>query len=159
MRIYGGWEEIFPYDAPERADKILAECDDICRKLGFGGLWFLMGTCLGIVRDGGYIQDDNDLDIGPKCSEEELEKFIEELIKNGYIRDGVSRHFYKYGILVDLRPMYNESPFEVSFTEIVYKGRAYRIPKLIDEYLRNYYGDWRVKKPKNPTNDYSQKDK
>ena len=80
---------------------------------------------------------------------------MEKLIENGYLRDGTSSHFYKYGILVDLRSFTNLSnhPFEV-FTEIVYKGRAYRIPKLIDEYLRNYYGDWRIQKPKNPTNKY-----
>lgn len=156
LKVFG-WKAISPSKAIERADMVLEECDDICKELGFGGLWFLMGLCLGMIRDGGYIQNDTDLDIGIMCSEEELEKFKERLIENGYIRNGISQCWFKCGIVVDLFHIASEdASFYKSFANFTYKDRVYRIPNPIEEYLQNNYGDWRVKKPKNPTNDYGQ---
>lgn len=153
MKIFG-WEETYPYNAKEKADRILEECSDICKELKLN-LCLLMGTCLGIVRDGKYIEGDNDLDIGINCSEDDCLSYIERLIKNGFIRDGISSHFYKYGILIDLfHIMPEKAYFFKSFDSITYNGRVYDIPHPVEEYLKNFYGDWKTPKSKNPQNVY-----
>lgn len=142
-----------PSTAKQDADKVLFEFDDIARKMGI--LYFLVaGTCLGFVRDKGYIKGDNDIDIGIKCGGEKREEFFTELQKSGFIKDGVpcarlgiNRHFLKNKILIDVffAGKNIENPYAGSFRKIVYNGRAFDIFAKAEEYLAHIYGNWKIK--------------
>ncbi len=143
----------YPCDAKELADKILEECDDICKKMGIE-FCLTMGTALGLFRDGKYIQGDNDIDVSVKCSDDKWIEFIKWLQENGYRRDGTSQHFYKNDeILLDVH--HYALDFPVSCDKVVtYNGRIYNIPHPFEQYFKTNYGDWRTPKPKNWQNVY-----
>lgn len=147
----------YPYEAKEEADKILKEWDNICKELNIEH-YLLYGTCLGIVRDGGYIKGDNDIDVGVRCPEDTFLKLIERLSKSGFTTkkaDFFNKHFYKKEILLDI---HKSSPKSLTslFDKVTYNGRVYNIPHPIEEYLKCRYGDWRTPKPKNRQNKYGQ---
>ena len=129
-----------PYNIPEIADEILKEWDSIAKEKHIDYV-LVCGTCLGFVRDGGYIKGDNDIDIciHPK----DLERTIKVMREHGFQlgRRGGSQHFIKNNILLDvwLKPI-----FEPPYNFIGYKGNKYPIPYNIDRYLTVLYGDWRT---------------
>ncbi|GAI03520.1 unnamed protein product, partial [marine sediment metagenome] len=51
-----------PYDAKEKADKILRLLSSTVSSLNFD-LVLMYGTCLGFVRDHDFIENDNDIDV------------------------------------------------------------------------------------------------
>lgn len=134
----------YPCDAKEKADKILEEYDNICKKLDIEyGL--ILGTCLGFVRDGRYIEGDNDIDVGVICPKDDFERLAQELVKNGFIRESEgSQHFYKYDILLDI---WRVVPGKLLFSaSITYNGRVYKVPHPVEKYLEEtYYGNWKDK--------------
>ena len=135
-----------PFKIPEFADKLLNEYWDIAESLGVK-TFLMYGTCLGFVRDGGYIEADNDIDFGILGGGKEL---VAELIESGFICKGiyeVNGHFIKYNILLDVffTPAYNISgDFFKTLDEVRHNGRIFNVPHPIEEYLSNRYGDWRV---------------
>lgn len=135
-----------PFKLSKLADDLLSEYWDIAESVGIK-TFLLYGTCLGFVRDGGYIEGDNDIDVGIIGEKDEL---IAKLIKGGFIDKGiwtVNAHFLKYNILLDVffEPTYNISgSFFESFDEVKHSGRTYSVPHPIEKYLENRYGDWRA---------------
>ncbi|GAG42768.1 unnamed protein product, partial [marine sediment metagenome] len=104
------------------------------------------GTCLGFVRDGGYIIGDNDIDVGILGG---LEELTAKLVEKGFINRrtyGKNRHFLKYGILLDIYFKFSGRNFFQSFDKVNYKNRDYNVPHPIEEYLKARYGDWKIKK-------------
>lgn len=146
-----GWHlygNIDPFKIPDTADKVLNEYWDIADALKIETFLF-EGTCLGFVRDGGYIIADNDIDVGILGS---LEELTARLVKDGFEHKTdwceKHRHFLKYSILLDVS--YPLHPWQLellhSFDKVTYKGRAYNVPHPVEDYLKQNYGDWRIKK-------------
>lgn len=138
------------------ADKALFEFADIAEKLGI--TWFLaLGTCLGMVRDGGYIKGDNDIDLGVVCLQETLAGLLKNLAAHGFKLgktflnpgDELNRHFYKYGVLLDVFFAFRDdtTPFLNSFAKVKYCGREFNVPYPVDDYLKSEFGDWRTPRP------------
>ena len=145
---------IFPYGiiAPSgisgKADKLLNEYWDIAKSLNIK-TFLIYGTCLGFVRDGGYIEHDNDIDIGILG---EIGKLEIKLSENGFIKKRrwppTNYHFLKYNILLDIYtgfPKSHQKYFQ-SFDKVTYKGRIYNVPHPVEEYLETLYGNWKVRK-------------
>jgi len=142
---YHPYENIDPFKIPETADKLLNEYWDIAKSLGIKTfLWH--GTCLGFIRGDGYIANDNDIDVGILNG---LEELTLALVKADFIDKGIqkrSRHFLRYGILLDINFNFSDKEFLQSFSKIVYKGRSFNVPHPVEEYLKARYGDWRAEK-------------
>lgn len=147
-----------PCDAKETADRVLDEFVKITESLNIR--YFLaFGTCLGFVRDHGYTEGDNDIDVGVICSEEAFQRLTETLREHGFNPEYVdgfgrpmpmNRHFYKDNILLDIWHRFRESEkrYQQTFQKITYNGKEYNIPHPVEGYLESYYGNWRVKKRK-----------
>ena len=75
-----------PSEAPELADTLLFEFDDIANNLGI--FHFLnKGTLLGFIRDGLYPRTDPDIDVGVLCSRGELKQLYDTLLNSGYTKE------------------------------------------------------------------------
>jgi len=139
-----------PCDVKETADKILDEFVAIAELLHIQ--YFLaFGTCLGMVRDGGYIQGDGDIDVGVFCTELELKKLTRTLVRYGfkvYQDHSVNRHFHKNQVCLDVWYKWHTQPFPRKLGKIVYNNKTYSLPYHRDEYLTTCYGNWRVPKTK-----------
>jgi len=129
----------------EVADRCLEFWDDACNSLNITH-FLALGTCLGFYRDGGYIKGDHDIDVGVLCSGSDLSKLAEKLVEKGFVSKKIqrTRDFMYFTILSRFHP--SEEKFLKSFGTVTYKGRTYKIPHPIDEYLKLHYdhlGDWR----------------
>lgn len=136
---------IDPCKIPDIANKLLNEYWDIAERLKIK-TFLLYGSCLGFVRDGGYIDGDNDIDVGILGG---LDKLTEELITAGYTPKriyGNNCHFLKYGILLDIWFKFGDMNFLQSFDKVNYKNRDYNVPHPVGKYLSSRYGDWKTKK-------------
>jgi len=138
-----------PFEVKERADKVLEEWDDICRELKI--THFLMeGTCLGMVRDNGYIEGDNDIDVGVLCTYGKLKRLTKKLSEHGFevgrkLKE--TQHFHKYGVLLDVRFSFgSHKRFLVPFDKTYHNSRFYNVPHPVEEYLKARYGNWRTPK-------------
>jgi len=140
----------------QNADKALFEFADIAEEQGI--TWFLvLGTCLGMVRDGGYIKGDNDIDLGVMCSKEVLNELSEKLVEDGFKQgktflnpgNELNRHFYKYDVLLDVFFAFRDNIrcFLGQFDKISYCGRQFNVPYPTDDYLKLEFGDWRTPRP------------
>lgn len=156
---------IKPSDAKEKADLILEEWDDVCRALGIEH-FLVFGTCLGMVRDGGYIKGDKDIDVGIR--KQGFPKLYSHLLEGGFtsqppswiqkyfnpdaiekIACGTHVKFFKYDILLDVWMGLNHDPhhkaFLGSFDKVIYEGREYNVPQPVEDYLKmKYEENWRV---------------
>lgn len=130
------------------ADNVLNEIFLIAKQLEITA-FLIFGTCLGFVRDKGYIEGDRDLDIGMICKWEEKDVLIDTFKRNGFILKRTKakrKHFnyYKNKILVDI--WFKEpNKFYSDFDNIDYKGRKYLVPHPVEEYLSACYSNWKVK--------------
>jgi len=139
------YKNIDPFEIPEKADKTLNEYWDIAESLGIT-TFLLYGTCLGFVRDGGYIKGDNDIDVGILGG---LDELIVKLVEDGFIKKGVwlqrgNCHLFKHDTLLDIWFTFPNHTFLQSFSKVAYKGRSYNIPNPIEKFLEISYGDWKV---------------
>jgi len=136
---------IDPFKIPEIADRVLNDCWNIAEDLKIQ-TFLLYGTCLGFVRDGGYIEGDNDIDIGVL---EGLDVLTEGLIINGFVNKRTlgtaTRHFFKDGILLDVWFGFFSRDFLQSFDKVEYKGRFFNVPHPVEEFLSASYGNWRIR--------------
>ena len=138
------YKNIDPFNVPEIAEKLLNEYWDIAEKLKIQ-TFLLCGTCLGFVRDGGFIIGDNDIDVGILGG---LEDLAAKLIENGFVKKtmwpGRNCHFLKYEILLDVT--FGLPPqFLQTFDRVIYKDRAYNVPHPVEEYLTAFYGNWKIR--------------
>lgn len=134
-----------PFANPESADKLLTEYFAIAERLNIQTFLYY-GTVLGFVRDGGYIEADNDIDVGILSG---LPELTAALVNSGFIHVVTvekNSHFLKYGILLDIYFIFSSHSFLQSFDQVVYKGRSYNVPHPVHEYLKSRYGDWRIVK-------------
>jgi len=147
MRIFP-YGIIAPFEIPKIADKLLNEYWDIAKSLNIK-TFLIYGTCLGFIRDGGYVERDNDVDIGILG---EIGKLEIKLIENGFAKKRrwppTNYHFLKYNILLDIFINFPESHWKYfqSLDEITYKGRIYNVPHPVEGYLETLYGNWKVRK-------------
>lgn len=144
----------FPFQAKENADKALDEFISIVNSLNVTS-FLLSGTCLGFIRDKGYIENDNDIDIGviskkkKFCVKEDKAKLNILLMKKGFKVGSYWNfhvHWWKYYILLDVHYFKKEAiPFLNSFDNVQYNGQTYNVPHPVNEYLKSCYGNWRIK--------------
>lgn len=138
------------------ADRALFEFADVADKLGI--TWFLgWGTCLGMVRDGGYVEGDNDIDLGVIGTKETLRELFRQLVGDGF-KEGktflnpgneLNRHFYKHGVLLDVFFAFRDDtkPFLTAFDKVAYRSRQFNLPSPVNEYLKLEFGDWKTPRP------------
>lgn len=138
---------IGPSTAPDIADRILDEVSSIAGKMGIK-LCLACGLCLGFVRDGAYLEGDNDLDMIAIADDRERFNLSNALISAGFMQgwsfEWQATHFVKDRILVDIVWRKREG-FYSEFGSVKYKGKTYPIPCRIDEYLIACYGRWEDK--------------
>lgn len=123
----------------EVADAVLMEFVEIVKKLN---LTFHLeyGVCLGFVRDGGYIEYDNDIDIVVHANDAEWMKLINTLGKHGFSGDS---HIVKNKIMLDV----GRTEKAQQFDSVTYEGVKFNVPHPVEEYLEQTYGeDWKTRK-------------
>lgn len=131
------------------ADSILDEFFQITKQLGIKAC-LAAGLCLGFVRDGGYIDGDNDLDVIVICIGDKRDKLISTLKEHDFIPGRSfpsphnNAHFHKDKILVDIF-FREEKGFYSQFESVQYKEKFYPIPSPIEGYLSICYTNWKVK--------------
>lgn len=151
----------------DKALKCLSILNEVFCKNGifFIPMW---GTLLGIIRDGDFIDHDDDLDfLMYKSDEKKLLHILPELKEKGIIlckqrkgqiysfisSDGIdcdidilSKAFFPYGlrycmILEKFRPKYLFKEYK----KIDFKGQTISVPKNPDEFLGYFYGStWKT---------------
>ena len=140
-----------PFYAEEQADKVLEDWDDICNELGIVHC-LVFGNCLGMVREGGYIETHSDMDVYVR--DEDPSQLSKKLIEHGFVPGqnytespylGAGQHFYRDEILLDISfELPDDEEFLEAFDEVTYKERKYSVPHPIEEYLEHKYGNWRM---------------
>ena len=138
-----------PSIIPETADKILDDFFQITEQLKIRSC-LAAGLCLGFVRDGGYIDGDNDLDVVAICVGDKKDKLINTLKEHNFSLGRSfppphnNAHFHKDKILIDI--FFREAKrFYSEFESVQYKGKLYPIPSPIGEYLSTCYTNWKIK--------------
>ncbi len=140
---------IDPSIIPEIADKVLDEFLRITEQLKIRAC-LAAGLCLGFVRDGGYIDGDNDLDVIAICTGDERDKLTGILMEYDFVPGRSfpsphnNAHFHKNRILVDVF-FRKEKRFYFRFESIRYKEKLYPVPSPVEEYLNICYTNWKVR--------------
>ena len=128
---------------PLAGDRLLNDYFAVCRSLKIDS-FLLYGTCLGFVREGGYIKGDNDIDVGILNGIWEL---AAALCNAGFIHIVTVRdnsHFIKYGVLLDVWFDFPDKKYFRAFDKILYKGASYSVPHPVKDFLAFSYGDWQT---------------
>jgi len=148
--------EFFPYGIvcpatiPDVADHILDEFFAITGELGIRSC-IAFGLCLGLYRDGAYIEGDNDLDVIVTIPPQDTR--LEEALRQHGFEMGAAHpapafntHFHKERILLDVfwRPI-GEFITVADFDTVTYRGKQYPAPHPVEEYLARCYTNWMVK--------------
>ncbi len=158
-----------PYYAKQEADEALDNTISTVEDLGLN--YFLHdGTCLGFIREQGYIPWDFDIDLIIIVSNEDAFKsFVEGMKKGGFRYRPVgsggpewwkSHHWWWWvrgdkAILVDVKyecPCetgkwfyieYEKGPLNRELDLVLYNGKEYNVPRPVKEYLtRRYDKNW-----------------
>lgn len=144
---YHPYRTIDPFLQIDVADNVLDEVFQVIDRLKIKG-FLTYGLCLGFFRDGGYIDGDNDLDIGVVCDGGEKDRLIKSLGENGFIQGKSychnNTHFHKNKTLVDIYFL-EFAEFYSNLDSVRYKGKSYPIPSPVEKYLSVCYSNWRVK--------------
>jgi len=138
-----------PFKQIEVVDNILDEVFLIMKQLKIR-TFLAFGTCLGFVRDRGYVQGDHDLDLGIICNWREMESLVKIFRANGFIvRRTIPKnrhiHFIKDKTLVDIYFFPENTEFYSKFDYVQYKNKEYPVPHPVEEYLSRCYSNWKVK--------------
>lgn len=137
---------IDPFLQVDVADIILDEFFQITGQLKIKAC-LVFGLCLGFVREGKYLENDNDLDVGVICNGENKNMLINALKKNGFNQGRSYRHnthFHKNKVLVDIFFL-EAKGFYSNFDSVQYKGKAYPVPCPVKEFLNACYSNWKIK--------------
>lgn len=148
---------IDPSKIPEIADKILDEFFQITEQLKIKAC-LAFGLCLGFVRDGEYLEGDNDLDVIAVCDKEDRDKLVSLLERSEFNQGRTFRHkgydnthFHKNKILVDIHFREVEGSYS-NFESVQYKKKTYFVPYPVEKYLSLCYSNWKIKEDQ--TNNY-----
>jgi hypothetical protein len=145
----------FPYGVvepaknQENANRVLRDYFNIAGKLGIRTC-LAYGTCLGLVRDGGYIPGDNDIDVIatiPMVTPD----LADALKGNGFERGMTftypttsNTHFHRDEVLLDI--FFREPKgFYKEFDKVKYENKYYPVPHPVGDYLSECYTHWKVK--------------
>jgi hypothetical protein len=150
----------------ERAAVALADLDEELRQVGARS-FLISGTLLGLVREGGFIGWDKDIDVGYFTEETdpaELEAVFRRssrfVVRRLDFNTDRLRVDHTNGIMVDVFPHYPQdgriwhdgtatrwwnTPFTVKPVEFL--GRSQLVPDPPERYLEENYGDWRTPQP------------
>lgn len=128
--------------------------------------FLVSGTLLGLVREGGFIGWDKDIDVGIFCSNEDAPAIEDKIRTNPYffvrrvdLTAARIRLVHQNGTMVDVFPHYPDpktkviwhdgsatrwwnDPFDIKPAEFI--GEAVMIPDDPELYLDKNYGDWRT---------------
>lgn len=142
----------------------------LIKKLLKDQFFLTCGTALGAYRDGNFLPDDIDIDIGI-FGRENREAVKTILLENGFKERQVNPKFTGYhlsvekDVLIDVHFFDEEGGsyqcyckhqkpcigFPTKFSKlkkIKFKGLDFNIPLLTEEYLTYVYGDWKDKNNK-----------
>lgn len=156
-----------------RQTKVIAEKNRV-------KIFLIYGTCLGMVREGDFIIDDTDIDIGVYGEDPNIDKFWHELRRDRQFREEHQEGRQMYYRLMtqhtlDINPLYlqddkryylkkynqdDKSFLAKEFDRkhfdnldtITYRGEKYFIPSYVEEYLEFLYGNWKQKAPTGTSN-------
>lgn len=131
------------------ADRVLKEIFTIAKQLEIKA-FLAFGTCLGFVRDGGYIEGDLDLDVGVICEWEKKDALKNSFEVNGFILKRSKPHdkhiIYRKGkVLIDIWFRTKSGRFYSEFDYVLYKRKQYPVPHPVEEYLNTCYSNWKAK--------------
>jgi len=114
---------------------------------------FIMGTALGLYRDGNFIPNDNDIDVFIKLDKINKNRFIKSMTDKGFSFNLVpgafpnhNYHFVKYHILLDIWFNLHKN-FIPSFSNldfVPFHQFAIPLPSNIESYLTSVFGNWKV---------------
>jgi len=148
-----------PSQAKEIADEALNKFMETAESLGIRA-FLVLGTCLGFFGIKGYIEDDDDLDLGVICNPLEFFDLVELLLKQGFTYRESHSHdicfVYKDIIFVDVWYFYPGMviPYLKKLEKITYEGKQYNVPSPVEEYLKLQYGDWVIPCPEKRSGRY-----
>lgn len=163
-------EKLAPLDIP-KAIRVLLEIKEVMDEAGIS-FFLRQGTCLGAIRDKGFIPWDDDIDIGSVLglhglTEEKIEPVVRTLRERGFIttlgrtddfifvpivKPPVMVDWECYRIMDDAVFMYPASRIPVRFfvelKKVDFIGSEFYVPNPPEEYLEVKYGpEWHVPKP------------
>ena len=135
--------------------KTLFIFDDICKKLNIK-YYLIQGTCLGIYRDGDFINGDTDIDIFVDCDKETLRELFHKLDREPDINCGktqtnifdsaegeeLNRHVNRSNHWIDVyfKMLENRRRFFHNTHEIKFGGRTFNLPSAVEDYLALEFG-------------------
>lgn len=130
----------------EIADSVLMDFVREARRLGVL-FYFKYGTCLGFVRDGNYIDCDNDIDIGVQCTRKKWDELMGALRNIGFVipDNDCGIHMVKDKVMLDVARTDGvtiEHEY-VCFDKVQYNGEEFSVPHPVEDYLTKTYGEWR----------------
>ena len=139
-----------PAEIPDVADKVLREYFRIVGVLKIPSC-LAYGTCLGFIRDGGYIPGDNDLDVAVPTPSNKLPPELRGALLVCGFKQGLTFpppnnnvHFHRDRILLDIFFRKSEG-FYTRLDKVMYKNEVYHIPCPVEGYLSACYTNWKVK--------------